>query len=446
MIQRELFADEPDGTTDERWKLIPGFSLYEFSDRKQVRSYARRVMHFHNRDLPYIERIRKAPPRPVKLRLTKWGWAARLNDDGGVRRWRFVDKLAFELFGIPYDTPQTVANRKKPDREALAKLYEVDRLSTETIGARLGVGGSTVKSWLRSYGIRSRKNGEALRAPGRPSDIELRRLYSEEKLTTRQIGKMCGVRHITIRRWLAEIDCDVRPAGRGLVSRGIDPPNRDELHRMIHINHLTYKEIGSRFGVDLTAVTYWVKKHGVEPPTIWYTRRKGRMPRLPDAAELASLYESGLSLDQIGERFGVCSGPIKRLCLEYGIEIRPPGFMGKAFTCRDGHVVKSGYEAIVDDWLSAHGIAHEYEPRLPFGTYLADFLANGWYIEVWGLVSRPSYVAQMTIKQGEYRRLGLPLIQVKPHNFTRVRGKLSRSLDAKLRACLSPPIPLTSPS
>jgi hypothetical protein len=151
---------------------------------------------------------------------------------------------------------------------------------------------------------------------------------------------------------------------------------------MIHVDHLGYKEIGSRFGVDFTAVMHWVRKHGIEPPTIWNTRRKGRMPKLPDAADLASLYESGLSLDQIGKRFDVGSGPIKRLCREHGIEIRPPGFMGKAFTCRDGHVVKSGYEAIVDDWLSAHGVAHEYEPRLPFGTYLADFLANGWYIEV----------------------------------------------------------------
>ena len=66
------------------------------------------------------------------------------------------------------------------------------------------------------------------------------------------------------------------------------------------------------------------------------------------------------------------------------------------FTCRDGHVVKSRSEREIDNYLSDHGIAHDYEKELSYGTagkvtwqpsfVLPNYLGEGKdvYIQHWG--------------------------------------------------------------
>ena len=81
----------------------------------------------------------------------------------------------------------------------------------------------------------------------------------------------------------------------------------------------------------------------------------------------------------------------------------------------DGHYVRSRAEAMIDNWLFNHYIAHAYERKLPVGEdALCDFyLPQGSvYVEFWGKENDPSYVRRMREKQEIYRRNNLKLISL----------------------------------
>lgn len=248
----------------------------------------------------------------------------------------------------------------------------------------------------------------------------LRDLYETQRLTTRQIGERAGVSYMTVQRWLRKHGIAARHAGRGLANRGLPQPTADELRRLVHEEHIPYAEIARRYGATERAVHYWLDSFGIPRSDIWITRRRGYVPPLPSADELRRLYlDEGVSLEEIGLMYGVSEPPIRRLTKKLGIEVKPSGFDGgKRYVCDDGHVVRSIYEKRVDDWLTELGIAHEYEPCLPLDCrYRADFLANGWYIEIWGVIGSDQYAVRHAYKLEIYQRHDAPLIELIPHDF-----------------------------
>ena len=81
----------------------------------------------------------------------------------------------------------------------------------------------------------------------------------------------------------------------------------------------------------------------------------------------------------------------------------------------DGHYVRSRAEAMIDDWLFNHHIAHAYERKLPVeDDALCDFyLPQGnVYIEFWGKEDDPAYARRMQEKQQIYKRHNLRLISL----------------------------------
>jgi len=267
-----------------------------------------------------------------------------------------------------------------------------------------------------------------------PSAETLRELYITQGLTSRAIAAEVGASKASILRWLKKHDIPVRSADRGLRNRGIEPPSKADLVRLVHAEHRSYDEIARHFGVDRSAITHWLKKHGIPRPAVWDTRYKGKRPPPLDAETLKALYESGLSTEQSGRDYGRSQGTVLALCDEHGIERRPDGWNGSRIECRDGHVVRSTYEVRVCDWLSAHAVPHSYEPTIPSSTFHADFLANGWYIEVWGVTDDLAYKERRERKEQHYRALGLPLIGIEVWHFKKPR----KTLENKLRACLDP--------
>ncbi len=252
-------------------------------------------------------------------------------------------------------------------------------------------------------------------AEARPSAEVLRSLYEDERMTTRQLAARFGVSHMSIKRWLHRDGTSVRPPGKGLVHRGLAPLSRHELNELVHVRHLSYREIGERYGVSGAAVMQWLKQHGIRRPTLWETRRRGVVPVLPTAEELHRLYvDDGLSTRAIGQGYGVSDGVIASLCRHHGIPVRQNGYCGgRRLLCVDGHTVRSSYEQRVDDWLTAHGVAHECEPHMPFDRRgRADFLANGWYIEIWGMETSARYRARRDHKLNLYRAHETPLIEL----------------------------------
>lgn len=257
----------------------------------------------------------------------------------------------------------------------------------------------------------------------KPDRETLRELYENQRLSTRQIGRQYGVAHITIRRWLTAYEIPVRPGGGGLANRGITGPTAEELHDLVHIQHLGYREIAARYGVDYTAIPQWLDRHGIKKPGVWDTRRKGRTPKVPSPEELRHRRSLGESATSIAASCGVSRSTITDLCRAHGIPLDRDGWDGgKRHRCRDGHEARSLYELRVDDWLTQHGLAHEPEPRYPFDArYKADFLVDTTYIEVWGVTDNPDYQERKRRKIKMCGENGIPLIQINHWQFAKGR-------------------------
>lgn len=314
----------------------------------------------------------------------------------------------------------------KPDRETLQSLYEVKRLSQKQIAKQFNVDQSTISDWFKTYDIkRLPKNTLANNKPSiRPDYETVYRLYHTERLTTRQIGRMYDVSKTEVLRWLKFYSIPRRAANSGLENRGIEPPSKDDLIQLVHIEHKSYREIAQMYGVEWTVIQHWLKKHGIDRPSVWETRRKGDLVVYPTQDELYKMYiEQGMTLAQIADIYKVSQTPIADLCKKYDIPIRPDGFNGGIrFTCNDGHLVRSTYEQKVDNWLYEHGIPHEYEPRMPCDSrYDADFLANGWYIEIWGVTGSEIYAQRKAHKISLYHTHHIPLIQLSVDSFSQRR-------------------------
>lgn len=270
----------------------------------------------------------------------------------------------------------------------------------------------------------------------RPEKGVVERLYCEQGLTTYQIGKQFNVSSTAVGNWLKHYDIPRRPSGNGLCTRGQKPPTKKQLNRMIHEQKMTYLEVAKRYDVDLTAVYYWRKKYDLlGPQKLTFAEQYAD----PDSKQaICSLYEAGTPLQQIAEKYDVTRGVISTYLRGIGVEIRRDGWGGdKRFECKDGHLVRSSYELRVDDWLNQHGIEHVYEPQLPFApTYCADFLANGWYIEVWGVNDNPDYKQRKALKQELYTRHSIPLIELPSHAFSAFHKGLWKR---RLQQCISTP-------
>lgn len=318
----------------------------------------------------------------------------------------------------------------RPSREELDDLYNKQRLNTYQIADLLGCAQQTISKWLIREGLNHQKRDKL-------TYDEMHTMYAIEKLSTRQIATKTGFCPTSIKNWLREYGIERRPASIGMVYHGIEPPSHEILYHLVHIEHKSYQEIGAIYGIDKAAISHWMKKYDIPRPDVWVTRNKGSRPK-PSKEELSVLYDSGLSLTAIGEMFGYSYGAMANLCRKYGIEVHPDGWDGgKRYLCQDGHLVRSVYEQRVDDWLFAHNIAHVYEPHLPWHTYFdSDFLANGWYIEVWGVTNNEAYKQRSEQKRQLYQQHNAPLIEL-PYYFFAERQHAA--LERRLSKCLAKP-------
>lgn len=271
-----------------------------------------------------------------------------------------------------------------------------------------------------------------------PSATELKALYCDQGLSTRATAKALGVSKPTIQRWLRKYGLPVRPPGNGLANRGVAAPTADDLRRLIHQEHKTYREVAALYGVDLTAVPQWLDKLGIPRPSWRDSRFRGNPPEV-SIDTVRERYEAGESAEQISLSLGYKSSTtILNLMREAGIAARKEGWHPqREFVSRAGCEVRSSYELRVANWLTDHNIAFEYEPDVPFGhgNTRADFFANGWYIEVWGVTQSKKYARRKKEKQAGYAAHNLPLIEVSYNHFSKRDGHI---LERRLCQCLKP--------
>lgn len=100
---------------------------------------------------------------------------------------------------------------------------------------------------------------------------------------------------------------------------------------------------------------------------------------------------------------------------------------GTHCVAKDGHVCLSLGEKTIDDFLYSHGIPHEKEPRYPERGFRADFLANGIFIEYFGLKGDPDYDAKTRSKQRICKKHAIKLVSLYPADLVSLK-KLERKL------------------
>ena len=102
----------------------------------------------------------------------------------------------------------------------------------------------------------------------------------------------------------------------------------------------------------------------------------------------------------------------------------PPRPREVALRCLDGHKARSKEERLVDDWLHAHGVLHEREPKLK--GMRPDWRVGGdVYIEYWGLAGQQGYEERRAQKLAMYKRRRLKLVELFPEDLPELDDKLS---------------------
>ena len=85
------------------------------------------------------------------------------------------------------------------------------------------------------------------------------------------------------------------------------------------------------------------------------------------------------------------------------------------FRTKDGHMVRSKAEVLIDNALFDYDIVHTYERKLPIEEDLVcDFFieSENIYIEYWGYNDKPEYLKRKKTKQEIYKKYGLKLIEL----------------------------------
>lgn len=256
----------------------------------------------------------------------------------------------------------------------------------------------------------------------KPSKQELERLYLDEQKTTRQIGRMCQVSKTSVIRWLNGYYIPKRPSSFRVTQKGGIKPSAQELRRLVYELDYSYPQIAKKCRCDASLVGLWLDEYGIPRPTS--LRHRNFIKSKLDQAILYNLYViEQLSTVAIATKYDTSQTVIRSILKDYGIQSRPDGWRGEFVKCDDGHLVKSTYEMKVDNWLFQNNIEHKYEPRLPFNRrFKADFWANGWYIEIWGVTNSESYKKRKTRKILGYQAANLPLIQIPAHAFDSQRN------------------------
>jgi hypothetical protein len=98
---------------------------------------------------------------------------------------------------------------------------------------------------------------------------------------------------------------------------------------------------------------------------------------------------------------------------------------------RDGHMVRSRAEVIIDNALYEYKLAHAYERKLPIEEDLySDFYipSENVYIEFWGMENEPKYLERKKVKLEIYKKYDFKLIELTDEDILNLDDNLPKKL------------------
>lgn len=101
------------------------------------------------------------------------------------------------------------------------------------------------------------------------------------------------------------------------------------------------------------------------------------------------------------------------------------------FRTKDGHMVRSRAEVIIDNALYDYKLAHAYERKLPIEENLySDFFipTENVYIEFWGMEDDPKYAERKKAKIDIYKKYDFKLIELNDSDISNLDDHLPKKL------------------
>lgn len=98
---------------------------------------------------------------------------------------------------------------------------------------------------------------------------------------------------------------------------------------------------------------------------------------------------------------------------------------------KDGHMVRSRAEVIIDNALYDYKLAHAYERKLPIEEDLySDFFipTENVYIEFWGMENDPKYAERKKVKMEIYKKYDFKLIELNDSDISNLDDHLPKKL------------------
>lgn len=173
------------------------------------------------------------------------------------------------------------------DEENLRKLYCEEELTTREIGSELGCEGTTVAHWIREYDIKKEE------VPWKDEET-LRDLYWDEGLTQDEIAEKWGCGSTTIGSWMEKFGIERRSSSDW---KAVDElRDGDRLRQLYHDEELTQGEIADLFGCEQATVSRWMRRHGIGPGRGGW-EGQGRIER-------AFFYTTLDGYETVGARYG----------------------------------------------------------------------------------------------------------------------------------------------
>lgn len=151
--------------------------------------------------------------------------------------------------------------------------------------------------------------------------------------------------------------------------------------------------------------------------------------------------DGGVDWDDVG----LGSVPDSSIALDTGIERRRvayerqrrgiPAFQGLILT-QEGNPCRSQYEAMYDAYLHWKDVEHRHEVRVGGLPYIADFLVQGTYVEIVGMLRFGKYAQKLAKKRAAYERAGVSILWLSSEEVTKCyEGSLVRVQYRIERSC-----------
>lgn len=208
--------------------------------------------------------------------------------------------------------------------QKLMDRYAAGETTLTAIARRVGRSVSWVWTQLRRAGVTMHRRGRGTRAASLEIPARVRRQYEAGEVTVRDVARLVGVSAKAVVRELqrAGVDTSRRAARRRWAAR--QHPDLELTAQVLQrydAGEIGIVGLARRLGVSTEVVTRELQRAGLDT-----SRRAGQLrvaarrrgQSLPPPTVLVALYRQGLTLRQLGVRFGVTRERIRQILVAQG--------------------------------------------------------------------------------------------------------------------------------